>query len=103
MIRSQLPVLKAISLKDDLRAEIDNIDYVPNVRTGTKKGTGYRWRWGGMKRMKYLVVSPGEREITVEAPNSTKAKQLACKFWGIKPSDEWCGVSVLKVTKIKEG
>ena len=52
--------------------------------------------------MRYLVVSPGERQITIEAPNSAKAKRLACKFWGIKPNDEWCGVSALKARKIKQ-
>lgn len=52
--------------------------------------------------MQYLVTSPGERTITVEAQNSTQAKRKACRFWGIKPSDSWCGLSALKARKIKE-
>ena len=52
--------------------------------------------------MKYLVISPGERTITVEAQNSTQAKRQACKYWNIKPSDPWCGLSALKAQKIKE-
>jgi hypothetical protein len=52
--------------------------------------------------MKYLVISPGEREIVIEAKNSIQAKRKACRFWGIKPSDPWCGLSALKARKIKE-
>lgn len=52
--------------------------------------------------MQYLVTSPGERTITVEAQNSTQAKRQACRFWGIKPSDPWCGMPALKARKIKE-
>ncbi len=52
--------------------------------------------------MKYIVTSPGERTITVEAKNSTQAKRKACRFWGISPSDPWCGLSALRAKKIKE-
>ena len=51
--------------------------------------------------MKYIVTSPGERTITVEAQNSTQAKKEACKFWGIKPNDEWCGITALTARRIK--
>lgn len=51
--------------------------------------------------MQYLVTSPGERTITVEAQNSIQAKRKACRFWGIKPSDPWCGLSAMTAKKIK--
>ena len=51
--------------------------------------------------MKYIVTSPGEREIVIEAKNSIQAKRLACKYWGIKPSDPWCGISGMKAIKIE--
>lgn len=51
--------------------------------------------------MAYLITSPGGREIIINAPNSTKAKKVACKFWGIKPSDPWCGLSALSAKKYK--
>ena len=51
--------------------------------------------------MQYLVTSPGERTITVEAQNSTQAKKQACRYWGIKPSDPWCGLSAMTAKKIK--
>lgn len=50
--------------------------------------------------MSYLVISPGGREIEIEAGNSTQAKRKACKLWGIKPSDKWCGVSSLIARRI---
>ena len=52
--------------------------------------------------MKYIVISPGGREVEIEAQNSTQAKRKACKFWGIKPSDEWCGITALTASRIKE-
>lgn len=51
--------------------------------------------------MKYLITSPGERELTIEALSSTEAKRKACKIWGIKPGDTWCGISALSSRKIK--
>lgn len=51
--------------------------------------------------MKYLVTSPGEREITVNAKDSAQAKRLACKFWGIKPRDPWCGITAMKAKKLE--
>lgn len=52
--------------------------------------------------MKYIITTPGEREIIIEAQNNTQAKRIACKYLGIKPSDKWCGVSSLTAKKIKE-
>lgn len=49
--------------------------------------------------VKYVVITPGEREVTVEASNSTAAKRMACKFFGIKPADPWCGVSAMTARK----
>jgi hypothetical protein len=51
--------------------------------------------------MKYLVISPGEREIVIEAKNSTQAKRKACRFWGIKPNDEWCGITALTARRMR--
>lgn len=51
--------------------------------------------------MKYLVTSPSGREITIDAKNSTQAKRIACKVWGILPGDTWCGISVLKAKLVK--
>ncbi len=51
--------------------------------------------------MKYIVTSPGGREVEIEARNSTQAKRKACRFWGIKPSDPWCGVSTMRARKIE--
>lgn len=52
--------------------------------------------------MKYIVTSPGGREVEIEAKNSTQAKRQACKYWGIKPSDKWCGLSALTARKLNE-
>ena len=49
--------------------------------------------------MKYLVISPGGREVEIEAQNSTQAKKEACRYWGIKPSDKWCGITALKAMR----
>lgn len=52
--------------------------------------------------MKYIVTSPGGREVEIEARNSTQAKRMACKCLGIKPSDKWCGASSLTAKKIND-
>lgn len=52
--------------------------------------------------MKRLVTSPAGREITIEAQNSTQAKRKACKHWGIKTGDKWCGITALTARRIKE-
>lgn len=51
--------------------------------------------------MKYIVTTPGERTAEVEAKNSTQAKRKACKFFGIRPGDPWCGMSAMTAKKIK--
>ena len=48
----------------------------------------------------YKVTSPSDREIIIKAKSSKEAKTLACKFWGIKPSDKWCGITALKAIKL---
>lgn len=52
--------------------------------------------------MNYLVISPGGREIRIEAKNSTQAKREACRHWDIKPGDKWCGVSSLHTRRFNE-
>jgi len=52
--------------------------------------------------MKYLVISPGEREIVIEAKNSIQAKRKACRYWGIKPSDKWCGITALTARRCED-
>ena len=49
--------------------------------------------------MKYIVTSPGGREVEVEAQNSTQAKKEACKHWGIRSNDKWCGITALKARR----
>jgi hypothetical protein len=49
--------------------------------------------------MKYIVTSPGGREVEIEAQNSSQAKMKACRYWGIKPSDKWCGITALKARR----
>lgn len=51
--------------------------------------------------MRYLVVSPGGRTLEIEAINGTQAKRKACRYWNIKPSDPWCGMSGMKAIKIE--
>lgn len=52
--------------------------------------------------MRYIVITPGERTVEVEAQNNTAAKRLACKILGIKPNDPWCGISSMTAQKIKQ-
>lgn len=52
--------------------------------------------------MLYEVTSPGGRKIIVEAKNSTQAKRLACRRWGIKANDSWSGVTSMQAKLIKE-
>lgn len=49
--------------------------------------------------MKYLVISPGGREVEIEAQNSAQAKKEACKYWGIRSNDKWCGITALKAMR----
>jgi len=48
----------------------------------------------------YKVTSPSGNEFTCMAKNSQDAKKQACKFWGIKQSDPWCGMTAMKAKKI---
>lgn len=54
----------------------------------------------GAMAMKYIVTSPSERTIEVEAKNSIQAKRKACSVWGRKPSDKWTGVPALKARRL---
>lgn len=51
----------------------------------------------------YEVISPGGRKFICVAKDSRDAKRQACRFWGIRPSDRWCGITALKAKKIKGG
>jgi|GEM_PF-1448261 len=51
--------------------------------------------------MKYIVTTPGERTAEVEAKNSTQAKRKACKFFGIRPGDPWCGIPAMTAKQAK--
>lgn len=51
--------------------------------------------------MKYIVTSPSEREIVIESKSVNQAKRQACKFWGIKPGDPWCGITAMKAKKLE--
>jgi hypothetical protein len=51
--------------------------------------------------MKYKVTIAGsDRKIIVEADNSDKAKRKACKAFGIKVSDRWCGLKGMHASKV---
>ncbi len=50
---------------------------------------------------RYLVTSPGGRQLIVEAKDGQQAKRKACKTWGIRSTDYWTGVPSLKVRKMK--
>ncbi len=53
--------------------------------------------------MLYRVYSPMiEQESIIEANNSTQAKRKFCKLWGIRPSDEWHGISTIQARKLTE-
>lgn len=51
---------------------------------------------------RYIVESPGGRQLQVEANNGEQAKRRACKAWGLRPSCPWVGVRNMRVRKIKE-
>lgn len=48
----------------------------------------------------YEVRDLAGRKLVIEAKDSNRAKRLACKKWGLKASDHWCGMSILKARKI---
>ena len=52
-------------------------------------------------KYKYIVTSPGGREVEIEAQNSTQAKKEACKHWGISSNDKWCGITALTARRMR--
>ncbi|MGB9858868.1 MAG: hypothetical protein ACPLQP_02895 [Moorellaceae bacterium] len=50
----------------------------------------------------YEVRDLAGRKLVIEANSSTQAKSLACKKWGRKASDYWCGITSLRAKKLKE-
>lgn len=52
--------------------------------------------------MRYKVISAGGEEFTCIAKNATDAKRQACRFWGIKQNDTWCGVSAMRAERVEE-
>ena len=48
----------------------------------------------------YVVNHWSRGSITVEAANATQAKRVACRLYGIKPSDSWCGLSCFTAHRI---
>lgn len=51
---------------------------------------------------RYIVRSPGGRELEVEADSGEQAKRKACKTWGLRPSCPWVGVRNMQARKVKE-
>lgn len=57
----------------------------------------------GKSRMyTYIVKSHSRGPLTVQANSSTQAKRIACKMYGLNPSDYWCGVSCFSARRVKE-
>ncbi len=54
-----------------------------------------------LKESHYLVESPGGREVLIKAKNSNQAKRQACRYWGYKPNDPYCGITAMKARKIE--
>jgi len=50
---------------------------------------------------KYLVRDFSDREIILEAKDSTQAKRKACKLWGFKPSDRWLGITAVHARRLQ--
>lgn len=48
----------------------------------------------------YTVSHWSHGTITVQAKNATQAKREACKIFGIKASDFWCGLSCFTAHRI---
>ena len=49
----------------------------------------------------YIVSHWSRGSITVEATNATQAKWAACRLYGIKASDSWCGLSCFTARRMK--
>ena len=54
-----------------------------------------------MKENLYLVENGRGRSLYILATSSTQAKRIYCQKNGIRPSDEWCGISSLTARKLK--
>ena len=50
----------------------------------------------------YTVTHWTHGTLTVQAKNSDQAKRIACKFYGLKASDLWCGMSCFTARRVKE-
>lgn len=50
----------------------------------------------------YEVTHWSRGSLTVQANNATQAKRIACKIYGLNPSDYWCGVSNFAAKRIKD-
>ena len=49
----------------------------------------------------YIVSHWSRGTLTVQAKNATEAKRIACKIYGLKPSDFWCGLSCFTARRLK--
>lgn len=54
-----------------------------------------------MKENLYLVDNGRGRSLYILATSGTQAKRIYCQKNGIRPSDEWCGISSLTARKLK--
>lgn len=59
-------------------------------------------RTGRSSSMYTYIVSHWSRgSITVQAKDATQAKRIACRMFGVKLSDSWCGLSCFKARRLK--
>lgn len=49
----------------------------------------------------YEVSRLGGRKLHIYAKDSTQAKRIYCKNWGIRFNDPWCGASTLSARALK--
>lgn len=49
----------------------------------------------------YLVKHSSGRMLHVWAVSSNQAKRIFCKEYGIRPGDDWCGLSALSAHRLK--
>lgn len=51
----------------------------------------------------YDVIAPSGRRIRIKgAKDARQAKRRACREWGSKPGDKWCGIQGLQAFKVRE-
>lgn len=48
----------------------------------------------------YIVTHWSHGTLTVQAKNSDQAKRKACKYYGLKASDLWCGMSCFSARRV---